>query len=153
MKRPAPLLIALAAMCCCPATYPQAPVAPEAIIARDLKKLRVPGKVGAVLWTRREDHLTLQVVPPGTSRVLSQVSKPGADTQSFADRIQVWLLRADGTMITPIGYATPQKGKGREAPVIEVLYSYPLSANVEAVAVAMKIDGQFLIEELESFPK
>jgi len=150
MKHPAPLLIALAALCCCPVSYSQAPVAQDSVVARDLKKLRVPGKVAAVLWTRRNDRFTLQVVPPGGSRI-GYVAKPDPKAQSFADRIQVWLLRADGTMIMPAGFATPGANPGKNLPPVEVLYAFPLSANKEAVAVAMKVDDQFYIEELESF--
>lgn len=151
MKRTVPLLIALAALACCPAAFSQAP-AQDSTVARDLRKLRVPGKVGAVLWTRRDDRLTLQIVPASSGNALRQVAKPDPNAKSFVERLQVWMLRADGTMIRPTGFATPKRGKGREAPVIEVLYAFPLSANQEAVAVAMQFDGQFYIQELESFP-
>lgn len=155
MKRPTSLLIALAALACGPVAFAQAPVAQDSIVARDLRKLHVPGKVGAVLWTRREDRCTLQVVPPGGSRI-SYIAKSDPKATPFAERVQVWLLRADGTMITPTGFAAP-KGNSRDAPVgrdtlvREVLYSFPLSAEKEAVAVAMKFDDQFYIEALESF--
>jgi hypothetical protein len=152
MKHPAPLLIALAALACCPVALAQAPpAAQESIVARDLKKLRLPGKVSAVLWTRRGDRLTLQVMPLSTSGAIRLVAKPGPDAKPFPERLQIWLLRADGTMITPVGIATPRSSNARESPVIEVLYSYPLSAGKEAVAVAMKFDDQFLIEELVPF--
>jgi hypothetical protein len=32
------------------------------VIAQDLPKLQIPGKVSAVVWTRRNDACTLQVV-------------------------------------------------------------------------------------------
>jgi hypothetical protein len=151
MKRPAPLLIALAALACCPVAFSQAPATQASIVARDLRKLRIAGKVDAVLWTRREDRLTLQIVPARANRV-SYPGNPAPKGHSFADSVQVWLLKADGTMITPAGMSTPRVGKGPDARLLEVLYVFPLSAEREAVAVAMRFDDQFYIEALTSFP-
>jgi hypothetical protein len=150
MKRPAPLLIALAALACCRSAFAQMPAAQPPVVARDLRKLRIAGKVEAVLWTRREDRLTLQIVPPRANRI-SFPGNPAPKAQPFADRVQVWLLRADGTPIMPAGVSTPMVGSGVNARLVEVLYVFPLSANKEAVAVAMKFDDQLHIEELAPF--
>lgn len=54
---------------------PAAPVAEpaaDAVLVQDLNRLRVPGKVLAVLWTRRKDQYTLQVVfPPQTPAIIA----------------------------------------------------------------------------------
>ncbi len=65
MKRTASLLSALAAALCFAAAGSQSTLADESTgIVKDLKKLRVAGKVEAVLWTRRQNAYTLQVVFP-----------------------------------------------------------------------------------------
>src|SRR5512139_2424828 len=55
-----------------------------AILAANLDSLRVPGKVNGVLWTRRADIFTLQVLVPRSAQ-------RGAGMPD----IDAWLLRAD----------------------------------------------------------
>jgi len=67
-KAPARILSALcAALAWCAAAEPQEP-AQLPVVAQDLKQLQMPGKVEAVLWTRRSDRCTLQLVYPNQGR-------------------------------------------------------------------------------------
>lgn len=123
------------------------------VVAQDLKNLRVPGRVQAALWTRRSDFYTLQVVldvRPVIS-VLEDGTLAGGKRPELPD-IQVWLLRADGTLIMPRRIELPNSTSiTMRATAIDATYSYPLSAATEAIAVAMRVDGAFYINKLESF--
>lgn len=93
-------------------------------------------KVQAVLWTRRSDRYTLQVIfplPATATRILPQKQ---------VTPVEVWLLKADGTVI-PVNRAAPL------ANTLEVGFSVPLAAGEAAVAVALKIDDQYFIEALQ----
>jgi hypothetical protein len=108
------------------------------VLAKDLNAARASGKVAAVIWTVRAEHCTLQVVFPKTSRVSPAIQRP---------RIQVWLLKADGSLIAPTQRAEPGK---RTYGQPEVLFAFPLSADKEAVAAAIRVDDAFYIEPLSS---
>jgi hypothetical protein len=108
------------------------------VLAKNLNAARASGKVAAVLWTARTDHCTLQVVFPKTSRVSQAIQPP---------RVQVWLLKADGSLIAPTQRADPGK---RTSGQPEVLFAFPLSADREAVAAAIRVDDAFYIEPLSS---
>lgn len=88
------------------------------------------------MWTRRSDRYTLQVIfplPPTATRIWPQKE---------ITPVEVWLLKADGTVI-PVT---------REAPLantLEVGFSVPLAAGEAAVAAALKIDDQYFIEALQ----
>ncbi len=116
------LSCALLAGAATPVTEPVDPV-----VGHALAELEIPGEVTAVLWTRRTTHYTLQISrrTAGTGlrgRVARQT--PASAPAGEKDDVQVWLLRADGTHISP------------------------LSAAEDAVAVAMQFNGRFLIEKL-----
>jgi len=75
-----------------------AEVAPksEAVLAQNL--------AGNILWTRRPDRFTLQVLTdfrpiPGTK---GAASKPAAAPGRELPSIEVWLLRKEGAAIPPI---------------------------------------------------
>jgi hypothetical protein len=106
------------------------------VLAKDLNAARTSGKVAAVIWTVRVDHCTLQVVFPKAGRVELQQQRPS---------VQVWLLKADGNLITPTQRAEPGK---RTYGQPEVLFAFPLSADKEAVAAAIRVDDAFYIEPL-----
>ena len=108
------------------------------VLARDLNAARTSGKVAAVIWTVRVDHCTLQVVFPNASRVNLKQQRPS---------VQVWLLKADGSLIAPTQRAEPGK---RTYGQPEVLFAFPLSADREAVAAAIRVDDAFYIEPLSS---
>ena len=108
------------------------------VLAKDLNAARASGKVAAVIWTVRAEHCTLQVVFPKTSRVSPAIQRP---------HIQVWLLKADGSLIAPTQRAEPGK---RTYGQPEVLFAFPLSADKEAVAAAIRVDDAVYIEPLSS---
>jgi hypothetical protein len=110
------------------------------VLAKDLNAARASGKVAAVIWTVRTDHCTLQVVFPKTSRV----------SQAIQTRVQVWLLKADGGLIAPTQRAEPGKSTYGQP---EVLFAFPLSADREAVATAIRVDDAFYIEPLSSLSR
>ncbi len=108
------------------------------VLAKDLNAARASGKVAAVIWTVRTDHCTLQVVFPKTSRVSQAIQRP---------RVQVWLLKAEGSLIAPTQRAEPGKSTYGQP---EALFAFPLSADREAVAAAIRVDDAFYIEPLSS---
>ncbi|HEY4340803.1 MAG TPA: hypothetical protein VGM97_12735 [Steroidobacteraceae bacterium] len=113
------------------------------ILVQDLKRLRVPGRISAVLWTRRKEYFTLQIL------------FNNAPTATKHMDAQIWLLRADGSNISPTGrWETPPSKKNCVRCLgYEVEYSFPLSGSSEAVAVAMGVSDNFFIEKLDRFPE
>jgi hypothetical protein len=93
-------------------------------------------KVAAVLWTRRPDRYTLQVVFPKASGVPDGRPRPA---------VTFWLLAADGTTI-PVTKVTPPKPPRLPD---EVAFSIPLDSGRSAVAIALKVDDEYFIEHLE----
>ena len=122
---------------------PEEPV----IVAQDLKKLRSPG-VAAVLWTARKDYCTLQVVFPNRTRISE--GKPAAAKPAG---VQIWLLKADGSLIPPIWRSTEVSSKSQTdvGPLRDVLYRFPLSAGKEAVAAAVQVGDTLLVDQITPF--
>lgn len=148
------ILGACAVFLCSGLTGLQASSAEQAEVwAQDLRQLRVPGKVGAVLWTVREDQCTLQVVFLNAGRLMAfQAEQPGgrplAPATAPRPQVEAWLLKADGSVIAPdksqpVGQAGPRTPHG-----IEQLFTFPLTVQREAVAVAIRIDGEQRVEKL-----
>lgn len=133
------------------------------VLAQDLQRLRVPGKVSAVVWTRRNDGCTLQVVLQMTTeyqvraKVHAQRAAAGVAVAPLATpdlpRIQAWLLRRDGTLVarTPGSPSFPAVMKASDGVPLELKYSFPASAASEAAAVAIMIDDNYYIEQLRPF--
>ena len=115
------------------------------VLAKDLNAARASGKVAAVIWTVRVENCTLQVVFPKAGRVTLKSQRPS---------VQVWLLKADGSLIAPTQRAEPgttaREKDIRQPYGVEVLFAFPLSADKEAVAVAIRVDDAFYIEPLSS---
>jgi len=122
------------------------------------QELEISGKIAAVLWTRRDDQFTLQIMRReelGQKRAASR-SVPDSTSARFAGDVQIWLLRADGAIVSPtkrlespemascIAVASGQK------PCLgyEILYAYSISAGTGAVAVAMRLGDSFMLEKL-----
>jgi hypothetical protein len=118
----------------------------QQVSAKDLKTLEVPGKVVAVLWTKRPERCTLQIVFPNAGRIAQAMT----DRPKQGPRVQAWLLRADGSAIASIGRTEPGASaiNIRQPFGVEVLIAFPRSADTEAVAVALRVDDEFLIERL-----
>jgi hypothetical protein len=120
----------------------------QQISSRALKTLEVPGKVATVLWTVRPERCTLQIVFPnagGIQQALGDHLKQDLRRPS----IQAWLLRADGSAISSIGRWEPGENANPRQPFgVEVLIAFPRSADMEAIAVALRVDDVLLIERL-----
>lgn len=146
MKRSAFLLSALGIALLCSAAAASSASAAEQIrvVAQDLNKARESGKLGAVLWTRRADICTLQLVinwPPPLMSKLKPAPLP---------HIQVWLLKPDGSTIPWLQMIPPNMSKaGFRQTTVELMYRYPLSASQDAVAAAIMVDDQYYIEQLK----
>jgi hypothetical protein len=123
------------------------------VLAKDLNAARTPGKVAAVIWTVRAEHCTLQVVFPNAGRI-AQAMRDDPKLKQQRPSVQVWLLKADGSLISPTQRAEPgttaREKNIRQPYGVEVLFAFPLSADKEAVAVAIRVDDAFYIEPLSS---
>jgi hypothetical protein len=126
----------------------------QQISTRDLKALEVPGKVAAVLWTVRSERCTLQIVFPNAGGI-QQATTAHPKAALHQPSIQAWLLRADGSAISSIGRSeVGENAKGPRQPLgVEVLIAFPRLADMEAVAVALRVDDAFLIEQLSHAPR
>jgi hypothetical protein len=83
---------------------------------------------------------------PATQRPMAATPPP-----TVPPRIQVWLLRADGTQIIPSSVSAEfptAKGCGTQSRTNEVLYRFPLRESAQAAAVAISVDDQYFIEKL-----
>jgi hypothetical protein len=120
------------------------------VLAKDLNAARTPGKVAAVIWTVRADHCTLQVVFPNAGRI-AQAMRDDPKLKQQRPSVQVWLLKADGTLIAPTQRVEPGTTQNVRQPYgVEVLFAFPLAADKEAVAAAIRVDDAFYIEPLSS---
>jgi hypothetical protein len=119
------------------------------VLAKDLNAARTPGKIAAVIWTVRTDHCTLQVVFPNAGRI-AQAMRDDPKLKQQRPSVQVWLLKADGSLIEPTQRAEPGRKDIRQPYGVEVLFAFPLSADKEAVAAAIRVDDAFYIEPLSS---
>ncbi|MET0281690.1 MAG: hypothetical protein ABW278_11315 [Steroidobacteraceae bacterium] len=145
-------LVTLAAMACIGFAAAAAGQQP-AVLAQDLKQLRAPGRVDAALWTRRADSCTLQLV---LSRRVSGPQPAGSKAPALP-LVQAWLVRADGAYIPALSRADlPRRKDGRmcsNCSPREVMFSYPLTALAEAVAVSISVDGAYYSQALQAFPE
>ena len=112
-----------------------------------------------VLWTRRPDRYTLQVLTPWrrVPATSGTVQKPSATRKRELPNIEAWLLKKDGASIpafqrwqTPAASAYPVESR---EPRGEVLFAYALSEGPEAVAVVVCTDGDCLVRKITPFPQ
>jgi hypothetical protein len=141
-KRHGSLIPVLAIALCGIGTYfiPQSSDAQD-VVAQSITAAKTSAKVVDVLWTRRPDHYTLQVVLP----------KPDYAPTGRQPDVTLWLLGADGVAI-PTSRVRPVKNTSTFAiqySVSEISYAVPLSSGQSAVAVALKIDNDYFIQKLK----
>lgn len=152
MNRKVIRIILGAALFCSMFASEQAAATEEpAIVAQDLKKLRSPA-VAAVLWTRRTSYYTLQIVFPNMGRLIrTPKANPGMNPGRPA--VQMWLMKADGSIIPPVWRSTEVSAKSQVhvGPSSDVLFRFPLSAGQEAVAAAIQIGDTFMVDQIEPF--
>lgn len=154
----------LAALILCISVTPAFTAQPAQVLTQDLTGLRIAGKVSAVMWTRRDDVFTLQVVLD-MSTEFKIVSKDVAAARAAGQqvvlpspplpRVQAWVLRSDGTSIprTPGSPAFPPLVRASDGVPLEMKYSFPVSAAHDAVAVVIMVDDVAYVEKLRQFGK
>ena len=115
-----------------------ADVAP--VFAQQIIAPKAALNVESILWTRRSDRYTLQIVfpRPTTTGIRIQPIKIGTN-------VTLWLLKADGTAIpTNVVLDLPKRGVVEN----EAAYWVSLAVGEAAVAAAFKINDEYFIEAL-----
>jgi len=65
-------------------------------------------------------------------------------------RVEVWLLKADGTQIKPATYiCDPGPRNPDTKPMYDISYGFTAADGAQAIAAAIRIDGDFFIEKLQ----
>ncbi len=126
------------------------------VLAQDLTKVRASGKVLAALWTARPDSYTLQLVMPVVPALppAPQAARISTDQPRTPQppTVQVWLLKADGTVILPSSEVIPPLSRryacGR-CVSYELAYSFAHAMGREAVAAAIRINDDYYVEALK----
>jgi hypothetical protein len=70
---------------------------------------------------------------------------PLLSPQPREHKVEVWLLRSDGTQILPEAYSCLP-----DPDAVEVTYTFSAADSRMAVAAAIRIEGNFYIEKLQS---
>jgi hypothetical protein len=134
-----------------------APSALAGEAAAQSKPVLVQNLSDRVLWTRRPDRYTLQVLAPWrlVPATSGTVQKSPATRRRELPNIEAWLLKKDGAAIpafqrwqTPAASAYPV---GSEEPRGEVLFAYALSEGPAAIAVVICTDGDCLVRKIAPF--
>jgi len=127
--------------------------------ARKIEPVLAQSLAENVLWTRRMDRFTLQVLMDIRSVPSAKgiAPKPIAAARRELPTIEVWLLRKEGAAIPAIQrWQTPlasAKGVDFRQKRAEVLYAYPLSEGAEAVAAVICTDGDCVVRKIAPFPQ
>jgi hypothetical protein len=65
-------------------------------------------------------------------------------------RVEVWLLKADGTQIKPATYlCDPGPRLPDTGPMYDISYGFTAAEGAQAIAAGIRIDGDFFIEKLQ----
>ena len=187
--KPSPYIL-LAACLAIAAALPVAAATTEpAALSQDLVNVRASDKIRDARWMRQADSYTLQILRVGfigetiaSLRGLDPTFSPRNPTppvdQSPATakiaakipKIQVWVLRADGTEIIPVRRSgpsfvdtCPDRKPGqidaasahagvldRSCLAMQLLYGFPAAEGAQAVAVAISVDDDYYIEKLRA---
>lgn len=93
--------------------------------------------------------------PPAVPPAPAPTSTPMSVNQPYPPKIrygsiEVWLLKADGTQILPVTYScdVATRPASGQTPV-EITYDFPLADGEQAVAAAIRVDGNYYIEKLQ----
>ncbi len=117
---------------------------PPGIYMQQLTAAKASSKVASVLWTRRSDRYTLQVVFPQEMRTRR------FDPQDKHPDVRLWLLSADGLVISA-ARVPPKDGESSTPIRNEQTYSVSLSAGAKAVAAVLQIDDQYFVDPISRF--
>lgn len=133
------LLLAAYAIVSISAAPPDASASP--VLAHQLHALEARGKVDVVLWTRRANGYTLQVLMPRQGR---KTPYPGIDA---------WLVRMDGRKVEPARrWDTPDAMKCLNCVGAEASFTFQLAEGAAAVSAVITIDGIPKRTALPQFP-
>jgi hypothetical protein len=158
MKRPALLLLPCLATFVAGAASMLASAADGAVVAQDLVKPRASYLVMAAIWARQPDSYTLKVVLDRAKHSAKQRAIVDANKERLASSPRAVatappsggidrgsLLRSDGTQILPEAYSCLP-----DPEAVEVMYTFSAADSRLAVAAAIRIEGDFYIEKLQS---
>jgi hypothetical protein len=99
-------------------------------------------EMSAVFWSRSRDaayNSSIQISFPSVAEGQRQPSHP---------ETQVWLLKADGTVILPTEKPSTFGIGGVKRVTDSISYAYSHVASAEAVAVVISINGRFFVKPL-----
>lgn len=167
MKRAAKLVALSVTALFCSASMSASPISPETVVVGiALTKLEIPERISAVFWTRRKDEFTLQIsrrTNQAPRLIPASRSAPATSVPPDWEILQVWLLKGDGTHVPPTRSlrATVPTRKHCTGPArlptlcwdYEFQHSFSLAEGAEAVAIALRVGDEFLIEKLSAFPQ
>lgn len=95
---------------------------------------------------RLTDRQTAQPAPAPTP---VSVNQPYPPKYRFS-RVEVWLLKTDGTQILPATYSCDVAARPATAATpVEITYEFPLAGGEQAAAAAFRIDSDYYIEKLQ----
>lgn len=114
---------------------------PSSIYMQELTAAKASKKVATVLWTRRSDRYTLQVVFPKESGISFFIPANSPPT------VRLWLLSADGSVI-PAARVPPENGNAKASSLAEITYSVSRAAGQQVVAAVLKIDDEYFIDAI-----
>jgi hypothetical protein len=105
---------------------------------QELTAAKASGKVATVLWTRRSDRYTLQVVFPKES-----ANWFGAPPIKYP-AVRLWLLSDDS--FDGSAARVPIRAEASTSAQNERTYWVSLSTGAKAVAAVLQIDDQFFVD-------
>jgi hypothetical protein len=114
------------------------------IYMQEFTAAKASNKVASVLWTRRSDRYTLQVVFPQEMRTRR------FEPQDKHPDVRLWLLSADGLVISA-ARVPPKDGESGTPIRNEQTYFVSLSAGAKAVAAVLQIDDQYFVDPISRF--
>lgn len=123
---------------------------PRPVLVQELRNVRASGKVMTALWTVRTNTYTLQLVLPTPAGATTAARIAAASCTSA--KVQVWLLRSDGSQTHPAGHYGPQSGRpvcGMRTTAYEYSYSFSLEEGQQAIAAVVQINGEFFLDPLQ----
>jgi hypothetical protein len=94
---------------------------------------------------------------PAPASAAAPAAAPSPDTMNQPyppklkdPRVDVWLLKADGTQILPATYSCDLRRPGPDMsrPHAEISYEFPLANTAQAVAAAIRIEDRYFIQKL-----
>jgi hypothetical protein len=99
--------------------------------------IKFPDRAGAVIWAAHNDFCLIQITFP-----------TGREGGKEAPATQVWLLKADGTIIPPKEKPFTFSDAPANRASVATSYVFPASAKAEGVAAVVSVGSDFFVERL-----